>query len=76
MSCECTFLFADLAGFTALTEAHGDLDAADIAARLHALARECLEGESHLVKTMGDGVLIAAPTVRDGLQTALRLSGR
>jgi class 3 adenylate cyclase len=26
-----TFLFADLAGFTALTEAHGDEQAADLA---------------------------------------------
>ena len=28
---EATFGFIDLAGFTALTEAHGDYDAADIA---------------------------------------------
>jgi adenylate cyclase len=71
---EATFLFADLAGFTALTEAHGDLDAADVAGRLYELSRECLAGDAHIVKTMGDGVLVAAPTVRDGLLTALRLS--
>ena len=71
---EATFLFADLAGFTALTEAHGDLDAADVAARLYELSRACLTGDAHIVKTMGDGVLVAAPTVRDGLLTALRLS--
>ena len=27
-----TFVFADIAGYTALTEAHGDADAADLAA--------------------------------------------
>ena len=28
-----TFVFADIAGYTALTEAHGDADAAELAAR-------------------------------------------
>jgi adenylate cyclase len=35
-------LFADLAGFTALTEAHGDLGAADVAGRFVELARSVL----------------------------------
>lgn len=33
-----TILFAGLAGFTALTETHGDVDAADVVARLYDLA--------------------------------------
>ena len=28
-----TFVFADIAGYTALTEAHGDADAAELAAQ-------------------------------------------
>lgn len=46
-------LFADLAGYTALTEAHGDSDAAGIAERFYALARACLVGDAHVVKTLG-----------------------
>ena len=33
MSHHSTFVFADIAGFTALTEAHGDDDAADLGFR-------------------------------------------
>lgn len=34
-----TFMFADLSGFTALTEAHGDADASELAKRFEALVR-------------------------------------
>jgi class 3 adenylate cyclase len=37
-----TFLFADLAGYTALTDAHGDELAADTAAAFRATAHELL----------------------------------
>ena len=39
-----TFLFADLAGFTALTEAHGDEHAADLAERFCDAVCELLLG--------------------------------
>ena len=39
---EQTFLFADLAGFTALTEAHGDQEAAKLAADFSESLREVL----------------------------------
>ncbi len=51
-------LFADLAGFTALTEAHGDVDAADIAERFSILAQQVLFGDARIVKTIGDAVMI------------------
>ena len=38
-----SFLFADLAGYTALTEAHGDEHAADAAAEFCAAVRSLLE---------------------------------
>ena len=41
---EHTFLFADLAGFTALTEAMGDLDAADLANLFHAELSDLARG--------------------------------
>lgn len=54
-----TFLFADLAGFTALTEAHGDDEAADVAEAFVEGIRALLRGhEAHEVKTMGDAVMV------------------
>lgn len=69
-----TFLFADLAGFTALTEAHGDLDAADVAERFTKLARASLDAGSLLVKTIGDEAMIVASDPLSAIRTALRLS--
>lgn len=68
-----TFLFADLSGFTALTETHGDDDAADIVAQLYLLAQTSLVGEAQLVKTIGDAVMIVARQPADAVGTALRL---
>ncbi len=54
-----TFVFADIAGYTALTEAHGDADAADLAAtfcREMAEAARARGGE--LIKTIGDAVMV------------------
>lgn len=53
-----TFLIADLAGFTALTEAHGDDAAADVAEAFIDGMRGLLRGhEAVEVKSMGDAVL-------------------
>jgi adenylate cyclase len=57
-----TFVFADIAGYTALTEAHGDADAAELAATF---CREISEvagargGE--VIKTIGDAVMVRHP---------------
>lgn len=54
-----SFIFADLAGFTALTEAHGDEHAADVAAEFARGVRAMLPGHTATtVKTMGDAVLV------------------
>jgi class 3 adenylate cyclase/YHS domain-containing protein len=58
---ERTFTFVDLAGFTALTEAHGDLDAVDLLDRFISLARESLSAGDELVKSIGDAVMLASP---------------
>jgi adenylate cyclase len=70
-----TFVFADIAGYTALTEAHGDADAADLAAtfcgEISTIARQ-RGGE--LIKTIGDAVMVRhsdpAEAVRLGLAAA------
>lgn len=69
---EATFTFIDLAGFTALTESHGDETAADLAAEFHDLARASLAPADRLVKTMGDAVMLSSPEP----DTALALVGR
>jgi adenylate cyclase len=65
-----TFLFADLSGFTALTEAHGDDHAADLVGGFCAAVRRLLgEHEAHEVKAIGDALMIRAV---DG-EAAIRL---
>jgi adenylate cyclase len=56
-----TFVFADLAGYTALTEAHGDEHAADAAAEFCEAVRTLLpEHDAEEVKAIGDAVLLRA----------------
>ena len=70
---EATFGFIDLAGFTALTETHGDDDAADMATRFAELTRAALGARDRLVKTLGDAVLVTSPTPSDALDLVDRL---
>jgi class 3 adenylate cyclase len=54
-----TFVFADLAGFTALTEAHGNEQAADLAAEFADLVRELLPAHgAKEVKAIGDAMML------------------
>lgn len=70
-----TFVFADLAGFTALTEAHGDEEAVT-------LVEEFCEGvEAELpavrgehVKTIGDALMLRIPDPADAVLVALRIA--
>jgi class 3 adenylate cyclase/YHS domain-containing protein len=57
------FLFADIAGYTALTEAHGDEQAADLVAEFFEAISEELPtwGGTH-VKTIGAAVMLRTPT--------------
>jgi adenylate cyclase len=63
----------DLAGYTALTEHHGDLHAADLAVAFADLARGCLRGDDRLIKTIGDAVLLAAASPSQGIQLVERI---
>ena len=54
-----TFLFADIAGYTALTEAHGDEDAAELAANFCRAMSEVAEARGgEVIKTIGDAVMV------------------
>ena len=68
-----TFALVDLAGFTALTESHGDEQAAELATTFADLAVEQLAPGDRLVKTMGDAVLLAASGPEAGLTVVRKL---
>ena len=69
-----TFLFADLAGYSALTEAHGDEHAADVAAEFVRSVRALLDqhGAEH-VKAIGDAVLVRVAHPQPGIELARRI---
>ena len=70
-----TFLFADIAGFTALTEAHGDEQAATLVAEFCATVRAELPqcGGTH-VKSIGDAVMLRIPEPGDAVLLGLRIA--
>jgi adenylate cyclase len=54
-----TFVFADIAGYTALTEAHGDADAAELAATFSREVSEAARASGgELIKSIGDAVMV------------------
>jgi class 3 adenylate cyclase len=58
---EPTFVFADLAGYTALTERLGDEAAANLAREFRrTMCAASREHGAHQIKSMGDGVMILA----------------
>ena len=69
-----TFLFADLAGFTALTEAHGDEHAADLAESFAECVRGLLaKASADEVKTIGDAIMIRADEARTAVPLAIKI---
>ena len=71
-----TFLFADLAGYTAMTEAHGDEMAADAVTEFCRDVRGLLpEFEAEQVKSIGDAVLVRVPDASAAIRLAVRLVG-
>lgn len=71
-----TFLFADLAGYTALTETHGDERAADLVAEFFAVVRGLLaDYGAEEVKTVGDAVMLRVADAADAVGLGLRIVG-
>jgi len=56
-----TFCFVDLAGYSALTEAHGPHSAADLALAFERMTRDALGDDGELVDLIGDAVFVTAP---------------
>jgi adenylate cyclase len=77
---EQTFLFADLASYTVLTEVHGDEEAVRLVDDYYdAMRRLFPEHGAHEVKTIGDALLVRVPdagqAVRLGVRAAHDLGG-
>jgi adenylate cyclase len=54
-----TFVFADIAGYTALTEAHGDADAAELAETFcREMSQAARASGGEVIKTIGDAVMV------------------
>ncbi|GAB6986855.1 adenylate/guanylate cyclase domain-containing protein [Nocardioides pyridinolyticus] len=68
-----TVAIVDLAGYTALTETHGDEEPANLATTFADLARSCLLDGDRLIKPIGDAVLLASQDPRSGLALVDRL---
>jgi adenylate cyclase len=69
-----SFLFADIAGFTALTEAHGDEEAVAVVDRFSdAVAAELPAVGGEHVKTIGDALMLRVPDPGQAILLALRI---
>lgn len=67
------FVFVDIAGFTALTEAHGDLEAARLIKRFSRVMGELSTPNGRVVKMMGDGALVVFEDARKAVAFATAL---
>lgn len=70
-----TFLFADLAGFTAMTEAMGDESAAELAGRFS----EQVEGlapehDAVAIKRIGDAIMLRSESAQQAVRLGLRIA--
>jgi class 3 adenylate cyclase len=69
-----TFVFADIAGFTALTEAHGDDEAAALLAEFCAAVNAELPAFCGTqVKSIGDALMLRVPEPAEAVRLGLRI---
>ena len=73
---DCAVAFIDLSGFTALTEAHGDLNAIEVLSTFSTTAKNALDQGDRLVKTIGDSLLVTSPTATSGVRLIRRMCQR
>lgn len=74
-SINATFVVADIAGFTALTEPHGDEEAAALVKEFcRAVAAELPSVGGSQVKTIGDALMLTIPEPGDAVLLGLRVT--
>ena len=67
-------LMADLSGYSALTETHGAITAANLIDKYIAIAESCLVGDSRLHQQTGDELMFVSASPDAMLATAQRLA--
>ena len=70
---DTALLFADLSGYTALTEAHGGLEASEIVLRFVRLVEASIEPSVTIVNSIGDDVFVIGAETLAVVRTAIRL---
>src|SRR5213592_4427145 len=73
MEQDIAILIADLSGYTALTETHGSLSAADLIDKYVEIVNNSLVGDSYLHERVGDEVMIVSDSPGNLLSTAVVL---
>lgn len=73
---EVTFVFADLSGYSALTEAHGNDGAAAVIHRYLDIARETLPPDARLLERVGDELVIVTGSAPTAVAVAMSLQAR
>jgi adenylate cyclase len=69
-----TFMFADISGYSRLTELDGDEAAAEVALLFHAKASSLAPShQAEVIKCLGDGVMVHARDAADSVGLALDL---
>jgi adenylate cyclase len=71
---EATFVFADIAGFTALTEAHGDEQAATLVADFREAVKAELPAGAIHVKTIGDALMLRVADPGEAILLGLHIT--
>jgi adenylate cyclase len=66
-------LMADLSGYTALTETHGSVWAADLIDKYISIAENCLVGDCRLHERVGDEIIIVSASPDHLMATALMI---
>lgn len=67
-------LMADLSGYTALTETHGSVAAADLIDKYIGIVENCLVGDSRLHERTGDEIMVVSDSPDCLLATALMIA--
>lgn len=70
---DMVLLVADFSGYTALTEAHGNVSAAKVVNRCTEIARESLYEGTRPIEQIGDDILMAGTDATNIIKTALKL---
>jgi len=76
MEINTAIMMADLSGYTALTEIHGAVSAADLIDRYLVIAKKCLVGDCQLHQQTGDELMFVSGSADTMLATAKNLAAR